>query len=158
MLKLISSMWAVKITVLRSDSLREVRFRHDADIDDVDIVLVYNSKSINGHYSPAICVEGGEAETLEIREDMVKSKQYDPEVDRLERKSLGIWRWKEGTNYKDFISSEDEDTLEERVRSSREAAEKSGQTREQEVPEGSIIVPKNVMEDLQKQVQEFHIL
>ena len=31
----------------------------------------------------------GEAETLEIREDMVKSKQYDPEVDRLERKILG---------------------------------------------------------------------
>ena len=90
MLKLISSMWAVKITVLRSDSLREVRFRHDADIDDVDIVLVYNSKPINGHYSPAICVEGGEAETLEIREDMVKSKHYDPEVDRLERKSLGF--------------------------------------------------------------------
>ena len=67
---------------------------------------------------------------------------------------MGIWRWKEGTNYKDFISSEDEDTLEERVRSSGAAAEKSGQTREQEVPEGSIIVPKNVMEDLQKQVQE----
>ena len=142
MLKLISSMWGVKITVLRSDSLGEVRFRHDADIDDVDIVLVYNSKPINGHYSPAICVEGGEAETLEIREDLVKSKHYDPEVDRLERKSLGIWRWKEGTNYKDFISSEDEDTLEERVRSSRAAAEKSGQAREQEVPEGSIIVPK----------------
>ena len=154
MLKLISSMWAVKITVLRSDSLAEVRFRYDADIDDVDIVLVYNSKPINGHYSPAICVEGGEAETLEIREDLVKSKHYDPEVDRLERKSLGIWRWKEGTNYKDFISSEDEDTLEERVRSSRAAAEKSGKTREQEVPEGSIIVPKNVLEDLQKQVQE----
>ena len=67
---------------------------------------------------------------------------------------MGIWRWKEGTNYKDFISSEDEDTLEERVRSSRAAAEKSGQTREQEVPEGSIIVPKNVLEDLQKQVQD----
>ena len=67
MLKLISSMWAVKITILRSDSLGEVRFRHEADIDDVDIVLVYNSKPINGHYSPAICVEGGEAATLEIR-------------------------------------------------------------------------------------------
>ena len=92
MLKLISSMWAVKITMLRSDSLGEVRFRHDADINDVDIVLVYNSKPINGHYSPAICVEGGEAETLEIREDLVKSKHYDPEVDRLERRSLGIWR------------------------------------------------------------------
>ena len=154
MLKLISSMWAVKITVLRSDSLGEVRFRHDADIDDVDIVLVYNSKPINGHYSPAICVEGGEAETLEIREDLVKSKHYDPEVDRLERRSLGIWRWKEGTDYKDFISSEDEDTLEERVRGSKAAAEKSRQSREQEVPEGSIIVQKNVLEDLQKQVHD----
>ena len=154
MLKLISSMWAVKITVLRSDSLGEVRFRHDAEIDDVDIVLVYNSKPINGHYSPAICVEGGEAETLEIREDLVKSRHYDPEVDRLERRSLGIWRWKEGTDYRDLISSEDEDTLEERVRGSSAAAEKGGQSREKEVPEGSIIVQKNVLEDLQKQVQD----
>ena len=83
-------MWAVKITVLRSDSLREVRFRHEVDIDDVDIVLVYNSKPINGHYSPAICVEGEEAETLEIRQDIVKSRNYDPEVDRLERRSLNL--------------------------------------------------------------------
>ena len=149
MLKLISSMWAVKITVLRSDSLGEVRFRHEAEIDDVDIVLVYNSKPINGHYSPAICVEGGEAETLEIREDLVKSKHYDPEVDRLERRSLGIWRWKEGTDYRELISSEDEETLEDRVRGSR-----GGQSKGTEVPEGSIIVQKNVLEDLQKQVQD----
>ena len=149
MLKLISSMWAVKITVLRSDSLGEVRFRHEAEIDDVDIVLVYNSKPINGHYSPAICVKGGEAETLEIREDLVKSKHYDPEVDRLERRSLGIWRWKEGTDYRELISSEDEETLEDRVRGSR-----GGQSKGTEVPEGSIIVQKNVLEDLQKQVQD----
>ena len=154
MLKLISSMWAVKITVLRSDSLGEVRFRHEADIDDVDIVLVYNSKPIHGHYSPAICVEGGEAETLEIREDLIKSRHYDPEVDRLERRSLGIWRWKEGTDYRDLISSEDEETLEERVRGSSTAAEKGGQSKGTEVPEDSIIVQKNVLEDLQKEVKE----
>ena len=70
MIKIIASMWAVKITILRSDSLSEMRFRHDSELDAVDMVLVYNSKPVNGHYSPAICVEGGQAETLEIREDL----------------------------------------------------------------------------------------
>ena len=154
MLKLISSMWAVKITVLRSDSLGEVRFRHEAEIDDVDIVLVYNSKPVHGHYSPAICVEGGKAETLEIREDLIKSRHYDPEVDRLERRSLRIWRWKEGTDYRDLISSEDEETLEDRVRGSS-TAEKGGQSKGTvEVPEDSIVVEKTVLEDLKRQVQE----
>ena len=94
-------------------------------------------------------MKGGEAETLEIREDLVKSKHYDPEVDRLERRSLEILRWKEGTDYRELISSEDEETLEDRVRGSR-----GGQSKGTEVPEGSIIVQKNVLEDLQKQVQD----
>ena len=159
MIKLIASLWGVKITILRSDSLSEMRFRHDSELDDVDMVLVYNSKPVNGHYSPAICVEGGQAETLEIRQELARSKHYDAEVDRLERKSLGLWRWREGTNYKDLISSEDEENLDSRLRQTvsegldkREKRKGSGGG--QECPEGSVIVDKKVLENLQKEVKE----
>ena len=159
MIKIIASLWAVKITILRSDSLSEMRFRHDSELDAVDMVLVYNSKPVHGHYSPAICVEGGQAETLEIGENLARSKHYDPEVDRLERKSLGLWRWREGTTYKELISSEDEENLDIRLRKTvsegldkREKRKKSGGG--QKCPEGSVIVDKKVLENLQKEVKE----
>ena len=154
MIKIIASMWAVKITILRSDSLSEMRFRHDSELDAVDMVLVYNSKPVNGHYSPAICVEGGKPESLEIREDLSKSKHYDPEVDRLERKSLGLWRWREGTDYKDLISSEDEEELDNRLRKTVSEGLDKRAERRKECPEGSVIVDKKVLENLQKEVKE----
>ena len=66
MIKLIASLWGCRITVLRSDSLAELRFRHDLPLEDADMVWVYNSLPVHGHYSPAICVREGKAETLEI--------------------------------------------------------------------------------------------
>ncbi|MCG8626055.1 MAG: hypothetical protein MJE68_29165, partial [Proteobacteria bacterium] len=117
MIKLIASLWAVRITVIRSDSLGELRFRHDLPFEEADMVWIYNSQPIHGHYSPAICVKDGIPETLEVGDKLVRSKQYDVEVDRLERKGMKIWRWKEGTDYKKMeSSSSDEEAMRDAVR------------------------------------------
>ena len=42
--------WDVKITVLRADFMREVRFRHNSPMEKADIILVYNGRN---HYCPA---------------------------------------------------------------------------------------------------------
>ena len=50
MLRLISHMWGVRITVLNAVTLTEVRFRHQEELDQADMVLVYNGKD---HYNAA---------------------------------------------------------------------------------------------------------
>ena len=133
MIKLIASLWACRITVVRSDSLAEFRFRH---------------------YSPAICVKEGKAETLEIVEKFIRGKHYDPDVDREERRALKLWRWKEGSNYKDLVSSESD---EEALKGAGEEArrKKKGEKRRSE-PRGSEDVleeQRKMIEDLKKKVE-----
>ena len=50
-LKLISSMWAVRIGVVRSNSLSLVTYRNKEDIMAQEILLLYNCNMINGHYT-----------------------------------------------------------------------------------------------------------
>ena len=50
-LTLLASMWSIRLTVVDSRSLHEVRFRHDLDLEFTDIALVYNTSEGNGHYS-----------------------------------------------------------------------------------------------------------
>ena len=147
MIKLIASLWGCRITVLRSDSLAELRFRHDLPLEDADMVWVYNSQPIHGHYSPAICVKEGKAETLEIFEKFIRARGYDPEVDRLERKALKLWRWKEGSDYKDLISSEsDEEALKEASEEARKKKKGSAGKEEDE--------SKKMLEKLKRKVEE----
>ena len=114
------------------------------------MVWLYNSRPINGHYSPAICVKDGKAETLEIVEKFIRGKGYDPEVDRLERKALHLWRWKEGSNYKDLESSDsDEDAL-------KEAGEEAKRKKEGDGKKGELDVlkeQKKVIESLKSKVE-----
>ena len=46
----ISCLWALKITVVNSQTLQEYRVRHGASMKDVDIGLLFNSSS---HYTAA---------------------------------------------------------------------------------------------------------
>ena len=54
LLKLIASMWSVRITVVRCDSMNEVRIRHDLPLEKAEIVLLYNGVPVMGHYCGAI--------------------------------------------------------------------------------------------------------
>ena len=49
-LSLLASMWSVRVTIVGSRTLHEVRFRHDLDLDFSDIALVFNTSEGNGHY------------------------------------------------------------------------------------------------------------
>ena len=54
LLMALSYKWAARITVLNSKLLNETTFRHDKMIEDADLVLIHNGKSIwGGHYTAA---------------------------------------------------------------------------------------------------------
>ena len=55
-IKLLVSMWGCRITVLRSDSCKEIRFRHDKGLKDSDFIFIYNCDSDGGHFSTALRV------------------------------------------------------------------------------------------------------
>ena len=80
-LKLISSMWAVRIGVVRSDSLSLVTYRNKEDIMAQEILLLYNCNMINGHYTAI-----GRRDNIVCDCQKVKTSYgYDLEVDMMER-------------------------------------------------------------------------
>ena len=54
--KLLSSMWGIRISLIRSDNCQELKFRHNFSLEDADLVLLFNSLPVNGHYSAVIKV------------------------------------------------------------------------------------------------------
>ena len=50
-LSLLASIWSIRLAIVGSRCLHEVRFRHDLDLEFTDIALVYNTSEGNGHYS-----------------------------------------------------------------------------------------------------------
>ena len=53
-LKIVASMWSCRITVIRSDSLRTVDYRHNLFWSQADIKLMYNCSPFMGHYSAVL--------------------------------------------------------------------------------------------------------
>ena len=92
-LKLVASMWSCRITVIRSDSLRTVDYRHDLFFSQADIVLMYNSCPFRGHYSAVIrCSGSGQYIVAEI-EPVVFTDFYRKHVDLDERLNRGDNTW-----------------------------------------------------------------
>ena len=92
-LKLVASMWCCRITVIRSDSLRTVDYRHDLFFSLADIVLMYNSCPFRGHYSAVIrCSGSGQYIVAEI-EPVVFTDFYRKHVDLDERLNRGDKTW-----------------------------------------------------------------
>ena len=83
-LNFLASMWSVRVTIVGSRTLHEVRFRHDLDLEFTHIALVSNTSEGNGHYSGLIrrnqevCATRG----------LTFSKKWDKEKDAAERLSL----------------------------------------------------------------------
>ena len=42
--------------MIRSDNCQQLKVRHDLDLEDADLVLLFNSIPMNGHYSAVIKV------------------------------------------------------------------------------------------------------
>ena len=54
-LSLLASMWSIRLTIVGSRSLHEVRFRHDLNLEFTDIALVYNTPG--GLFYKATCLQ-----------------------------------------------------------------------------------------------------
>ena len=53
-LYLIASMWSLRVTVLNSSTLGEMRIRHYMSFSLVDLPIVFNSHEVYGHFSACI--------------------------------------------------------------------------------------------------------
>ena len=53
---LIASMWSLRVTVLNSSSLGEMRIRHNMSFSLVELPIVFNSVEVSGHFST--CIRG----------------------------------------------------------------------------------------------------
>ena len=54
MLTLAASLWSIRITVVSSRTLSETKFRHEENLDMVDLALIKNNNEEDGHYSGCI--------------------------------------------------------------------------------------------------------
>ena len=84
---LLASVWGVRITILRCDTLTEIRYRHESPLKEVCIGLLYNEKEEGGgHYSPLVRVDG---EFLDSTTLFLSEEYYDEDVDNKEREFRG---------------------------------------------------------------------
>ena len=51
-IKLVSSMWGCRVSVLHADNLSAVTYRYKGSYDEAEIMLMYNGNPTTGHYSP----------------------------------------------------------------------------------------------------------
>ena len=81
-LNLISAMWGVRISVMRGDSCAEVRIRHNCELIESDMVILFNGREFAGHYSAVSRVDQSKLKATSI----AKIKDFDHGVDTTEVK------------------------------------------------------------------------
>lgn len=99
MLDLMSSGTSLRITVLNSRTCSEHRIRHNKSLVGVDIVLVFNGNTVNGHYSGVMWQDGAR---VDCSGSFQTGSGFDPEVDARERLLRG---GKKGTGVETITSS-----------------------------------------------------
>ena len=87
-IQLLASMWRCRVTVLRSDSCKEIRFRHDKDLKGADFFLVFNCDMEVGHYNAALRVDKiyiAAAKLVRIR-----NFNFDKDMEEREERGEGV--------------------------------------------------------------------
>ena len=159
-LKLVASMWSCRITVIRSDSLKTVDYRHALFWSCSDIILMYNCCPFQGHYSAVIkCMDDGEYQVCSI-EPVKFTAHYRKHVDLDERLKRNEEPWdldrerfiftkKRGYKY----AKEDKEDAQERKKKENEG----GSVEKTIVGEDEMVVKKEEwkkMEDEMKKLKE----
>ena len=80
MLTLISVMWGVRISVVRGDSCGEVRIRHNCELIESDVVILFNGRELAGHYSAVTRCDQSKLKATQI----AKTKDFDYGLDTAE--------------------------------------------------------------------------
>ena len=73
-------MWGVRISVVRGDSCAEVRIRHNCELVESDVVILFNRRELAGHYSEVSRVDQSKLKATLI----AKTKDFDYAVDNTE--------------------------------------------------------------------------
>ena len=105
-LYLIASMWSLRVTVLNSSTLGEMRIRHNMSFSLVDLPIVFNSHEVYGHFSA--CIRGNKE--MLFAGKLLKSNGYDVEkdiADRLLHSSFGAAELLAYSGLKYIVMSED---------------------------------------------------
>ena len=107
-IKLISSMWGCRISVLCANNLRAITYHYEGSYDQAEITLMYNGNPARGHYSPIrrtwkdLQYDANEIEPITF------SPNYKMEVDLDER-----------LNRRDYIWDLDDEKMQKRIFSKR---------------------------------------
>ena len=83
-LGLVASMWACRITILRADNGREIKYRYNLSMGGTDIGMLFNGKPESGHYSALWRMDG----QFMTSRPITLSTGYDEKVDEMERKAM----------------------------------------------------------------------
>ena len=76
----------VRISIVRSDSCKELRFRHEKKLDCSDFILLYNCCPGNsGHYSAVMCTD----KLMIIASSLKRFRNFNYELDLRERETKG---------------------------------------------------------------------
>ena len=106
-LYLLASMWAVRLKVVNSSTLGEMRIRHNMPLDLVDLAVVFNSCETAGHFSA--CIRANKE--MLIAGKLLKSNGYQIEkdiADRLLYSKLGAAELLAYSDLKFIVMSEEE--------------------------------------------------
>ena len=87
---LIASMWGVRITVLDSKNLNEVRTKHERQLnEDIDFLLLFNGVEEKGHYS---CIRRSDRVPNEAK-GLKRTSGFDVDKDCAERVMCNDPEW-----------------------------------------------------------------
>ena len=79
-LYLIAAMWGIRITVIREDACVQLNIRHNEDLINADLILLYNGMEISGHYTGVTRLDQTKLKCASIR----KTAKFDYMVDQTE--------------------------------------------------------------------------
>ena len=86
-------MWGCRIAVIRSDCLRAVTYRYEGSYDEADIILLFNSNPVKGHYSPVVSSGKDLSVFTNSVEKFCFSPNYKKDVDLNERLDRRDYIW-----------------------------------------------------------------
>ena len=155
-IKLISSMWGCRISVLRADNIRAITYRYEGSYDQAEITLMYNSNPARGHYSPIRRTWKDLQYDVNEIEPITFSPNYKMEVDL-----------DECLNRRDYIWDLDDEKMQKRIFSKRrgymfrlpvKGKDKSKVIEEKhgtEVGEDEVIMKKKEVEAMKSAIAQF---
>ena len=159
-IKLVTSMWGCKISVLRSDSLHSTMYRYEGSFHLADIILMYNGSPVKGHYSPVghcgkgLVFKSNSIEYLKFSPNYKKNIDLEERLDRRdtilnlddEKSQKRIFTKKRGYafRYEDKAEKEKEKQKEDSGKVIGEALM---------LKEDEIIIKKEVFEELEKRMK-----